>query len=80
MTILSDLAALDEDPFDSVLCVVAHPDDIEYGVAAAVTAWTGASKTGRYFLFTRGGAGVDTMDSVDAAPHARVARAALLSG
>ncbi|NYF97495.1 PIG-L deacetylase family protein [Janibacter cremeus] len=68
MTILSDLAALDENSFDSVLCVVAHPDDIEYGMAAAVAAWTTAGKTVRYFLLTRGEAGIDTMDPVDAAP------------
>ncbi|WEV78109.1 PIG-L family deacetylase [Janibacter cremeus] len=68
MTILSDLAALDESSFDSVLCVVAHPDDIEYGMAAAVAAWTGAGKTVRYFLLTRGEAGIDTMDPIDAAP------------
>lgn len=68
MTILSDLAALDETSFDSVLCVVAHPDDIEYGMAAAVAAWTTAGKTVRYFLLTRGEAGIDTMDPVDAAP------------
>ena len=68
MTTLSDLAALDENSFDSVLCVVAHPDDIEYGMAAAVAAWTTAGKTVRYFLLTRGEAGIDTMDPVDAAP------------
>lgn len=68
MTILSDLAALDESSFASVLCVVAHPDDIEYGLSAAVAAWTGAGKTVRYFLLTRGEAGIDTMDPVDAAP------------
>lgn len=68
MTTLSDLAALDENSFDSVLCVVAHPDDIEYGLSAAVAAWTGAGKTVRYFLLTRGEAGIDTMDPIDAAP------------
>ncbi|MDN5746471.1 MAG: hypothetical protein L0H31_15320 [Nocardioidaceae bacterium] len=55
-----------------------RPDDIEYGVAA-VAAWAGVGKTVRYFLLTRGEAGIDTMDPVDA-PHARVARAALLIG
>jgi LmbE family N-acetylglucosaminyl deacetylase len=62
------LAALDETSFDSVLCVVAHPDDIEYGMAAAVARWTSAGKRVSYHLLTRGEAGIDTMDPVDAAP------------
>ena len=60
--------ALDEGGFESVLCVVAHPDDIEYGMAAAVAAWTRAGKRVTYFLLTRGEAGIDTMDPADAAP------------
>lgn len=68
MSTQPDLAALDETSFDSVLCVVAHPDDIEYGTAAAVARWTAAGKTVRYFLLTRGEAGIDSMDPVDAAP------------
>lgn len=39
MSIEPALAALDETTFDSVLCVVAHPDDIEYGTSAAVAKW-----------------------------------------
>lgn len=62
------LAALDETTFDSVLCVVAHPDDIEYGMSAAVARWTAAGKRVSYYLLTRGEAGIDTMDPVDAAP------------
>lgn len=50
-----------EDPFASVLCVVAHPDDIEYGTAAAVHRWVGQGATVSYFLLTRGEAGIDTM-------------------
>lgn len=68
MSTQPDLAALDETTFDSVLCVVAHPDDIEYGVSAAVAAWTSAGKRVSYYLLTRGEAGIDTMDPVDAAP------------
>ena len=30
------LTPLDETTFDTVMCVVAHPDDLEYGTAAAV--------------------------------------------
>ena len=68
MTTPSVLAALDENSFDSVLCVVAHPDDIEYGTSAAVAAWTAAGKRVAYYLLTRGEAGIDSMDPVDAAP------------
>lgn len=64
----TQLEVLDETTFDSVLCVVAHPDDIEYGMAAAVAKWTSAGKRVTYFLLTRGEAGIDTMDPVDAAP------------
>ena len=35
--------ALPED-WQSALFVVAHPDDIEYGAAAAVARWTGQGK------------------------------------
>ncbi len=61
------LTALDETTFDSVLCVVAHPDDIEYGLSAAVATWTAAGKEVRYFLLTHGEAGIDTMDPSEAA-------------
>lgn len=61
------LEPLPED-FTSVLCVVAHPDDIEYGTAAAVARWTEAGKTVTYFLLTRGEAGIDTMLPGEAGP------------
>ena len=54
-------------PFSSVLCVVAHPDDIEYGTAAAVHRWVGEGATVTYFLLTRGEAGIDTMSPGEAA-------------
>ncbi len=53
--------------FASVLCVVAHPDDIEYGTAAAVHRWVGEGATVTYFLLTRGEAGIDTMAPDEAA-------------
>jgi len=61
------LEPLTED-FASVLCVVAHPDDIEYGTAAAVARWTDAGKVVTYFLLTRGEAGIDTMAPAQAGP------------
>lgn len=56
-----------EDTPSSVLCVVAHPDDIEYGTSAAVHRWVAAGATVSYFLLTRGEAGIDTMDPEQAA-------------
>jgi len=55
------------DDFSSVLCVVAHPDDIEYGTSAAVARWTAEGKTVTYFLLTRGESGIDTMHPDEAA-------------
>ena len=60
------LEPLDETP-SRVLCVVAHPDDIEYGTAAAVHRWVGEGATVAYFLLTRGEAGIDTMPPEEAA-------------
>ena len=40
------------------VAVVAHPDDLEYGVAAAVARWTGQGKEVVYLLATRGEAGI----------------------
>ncbi len=42
-----------------VLAVVAHPDDLEYGAAAAIAKWTDAGHDVRYVLATRGEAGID---------------------
>jgi LmbE family N-acetylglucosaminyl deacetylase len=56
------------DDFASVLCVVAHPDDMEYGSSAAVARWTDAGKTVTYWLATRGEAGIDTLPLEQAGP------------
>lgn len=45
-----------------VLAVVAHPDDLEYGAAAAVARWTRAGHEVVYLLATRGEAGIDGVD------------------
>lgn len=44
--------------FRRVLCVVAHPDDVEYGTSAAVAAWTGRGIEVAYLLLTAGEAGM----------------------
>jgi len=61
-----DLAAFPED-WDRALVIVAHPDDMEYGGAAAVARWTDQGKYVAYLLVTRGEAGIDTMDPAEAA-------------
>lgn len=54
----AQLTALDDQDFSRVLCVVAHPDDMEYGASAAVATWTGAGKEVGYLLLTGGEAGM----------------------
>jgi LmbE family N-acetylglucosaminyl deacetylase len=54
------LEPLPED-WDTALCVVAHPDDMEFGAAAAVARWTGQGKRVVYCMVTSGEAGIDGM-------------------
>ena len=54
------LQPLDED-WQTALAVVAHPDDLEYGTASAISKWTSEGKTVVYLLVTRGEAGIDGM-------------------
>ncbi|WP_338763802.1 PIG-L family deacetylase [Nocardia vulneris] len=50
------------------LVIVAHPDDIEYGAAAAVARWTGQGKDIRYVLVTSGEAGIAGMPPAESGP------------
>lgn len=50
------------------LVIAAHPDDIEYGAAAAVARWTGQGKDIRYLLVTRGEAGMAGIPPAEAGP------------
>jgi len=52
------LPPLPEESFKRVLCVVAHPDDMEYGTSAAVARWTARGIEVGYLLLTRGEAGM----------------------
>jgi LmbE family N-acetylglucosaminyl deacetylase len=52
------LPALPEESFRRVLCVVAHPDDMEYGTSTAVARWTARGIDVGYLLLTRGEAGM----------------------
>jgi LmbE family N-acetylglucosaminyl deacetylase len=50
------------------LVLVPHPDDPEYGCAAAVAKWTDAGKTVHYALASRGEAGIAGMAPGEAGP------------
>ena len=52
----------------SLLVLVPHPDDPEYGIAAAVAKWTAAGKTVRYALASSGEAGIAGMEPAQAGP------------
>lgn len=52
------LPQLPDQDFRKVLCVVAHPDDVEYGTSAAVAKWTAQGVEVAYLLLTRGEAGM----------------------
>ncbi len=56
------LPLLPDDAVTRVLCVVAHPDDLEYGTSAAVATWTARGVDVAYLLLTRGEAGMDSSE------------------
>jgi LmbE family N-acetylglucosaminyl deacetylase len=64
--VIEQLEPLPED-WDRALAVVAHPDDLEYGGAAAIARWTSQGKHVAYLLASRGEAGIDTMEPAKAA-------------
>lgn len=57
----ASLAPLPDD-WQRALAIVAHPDDLEYGTAAAVSKWTDAGKEVSYLLVSRGEAGIDGLE------------------
>src|SRR5690606_33389336 len=59
------LQPLDE-TWTTALAVVAHPDDVEFGAAAAVARWTGQGKRVAYVMVTSGEAGIDGMHPAEA--------------
>jgi len=63
----STLPHLPDDALTRVLCVVAHPDDLEYGTSAAVAAWTSRGVDVAYLLLTRGEAGMEALEPARAA-------------
>ena len=54
--------------WERALVVAAHPDDVEYGCAAAVAAWTAAGRDVRYVLATSGEAGIAGLPPEAAGP------------
>jgi LmbE family N-acetylglucosaminyl deacetylase len=57
----NDLLELPED-WERGIAVVAHPDDLEYGAAAAIARFTDQDKEITYVLASAGEAGIDGMD------------------
>ena len=60
------LAELPED-WERALAVMAHPDDLEYGGAAAVARWTGKGKWVAYVLASKGEAGIGSLEPTESA-------------
>ena len=57
-----------DESWTSALAIVAHPDDLEYGTAAAVARWTAQGKRVVYCLATSGEAGIDGMAPEECGP------------
>jgi LmbE family N-acetylglucosaminyl deacetylase len=65
-----ELEPLPED-WSRGLAVVAHPDDMEYGAAAAVARWTGQGKEIAYVLVSAGEAGISDLPPDEVGPVRR---------
>ncbi|MFI6977747.1 PIG-L deacetylase family protein [Embleya sp. NPDC050154] len=59
--------ALPED-WERAVAIVAHPDDLEYGAAAAIARWTRQGKHITYVMVTSGEAGIDGLDPDECRP------------
>jgi LmbE family N-acetylglucosaminyl deacetylase len=56
------------DDWERALAVVAHPDDLEYGAAGAIAAWTAAGRQVVELLATRGEAGIEGLEPAVCGP------------
>jgi len=54
--------------WDSAVAVVAHPDDLEYGAAAAIARWTSQGKRVSYVMVSSGEAGIAGRDPAEVGP------------
>lgn len=57
MTANGDVQVLDDGDVERALVVTAHPDDVDFGAAATVAAWTAAGIEVTYCVVTDGQAG-----------------------
>jgi LmbE family N-acetylglucosaminyl deacetylase len=64
---MSEPLELLDESWTSALAIVAHPDDLEYGAAAAIARWTSQGKRVTYCLATSGEAGIDALAPEQAA-------------
>jgi len=65
---MESLRLFDDAHLARVLAVVAHPDDMEYGGAAAVACWTARGADVAYVIATSGEAGIDSLPPDRARP------------
>lgn len=64
----SALPFFDDRDVERVLCVVAHPDDMEYGASAAVARWRQRGIEVSYLLLTAGEAGMRSREPKEVGP------------
>jgi LmbE family N-acetylglucosaminyl deacetylase len=65
---MTALEIFDDPDVQRVLCVVAHPDDMEYGASAAVAEWTSRGIAVSYLLLTAGEAGIRDREPTEVGP------------
>lgn len=65
---MTALPFFDDSGISRVLCVVAHPDDMEYGGSAAVARWTAMGIEVSYLLLTAGEAGMRSRHPEEVGP------------
>lgn len=65
------LPFFDDSDVKRVLCVAAHPDDLEYGASAVVAKWTASGVSVSYLLVTSGEAGMPSHHPEKAGPLRR---------
>ncbi|CAA9381764.1 MAG: hypothetical protein AVDCRST_MAG75-1011 [uncultured Propionibacteriaceae bacterium] len=56
-----------DESWNRALCVVAHPDDLEFGTSAAIARWTDQGKTVVYAMVTSGEAGINAIPPAECA-------------
>lgn len=65
---MANLELLDDGDISRILCVAAHPDDLEYGASAAAAAWTDRGIAVSYLLLTSGEAGIRDLSPAECGP------------